>query len=103
VLRRHAWPGNVRELENLAERLAIGCLEKGSALVAEEIGALLDPPPAANTASPNTALGDVLAPARQWQEQAHIRAVLAECAGNQAEAARRLGIGRTTLWRKLRG
>ena len=35
-------------------------------------------------------------------EQAHIEAVLRECRGNRAEAARRLGIGRNTLWRKLR-
>ena len=35
-------------------------------------------------------------------ERAHIEAVLRECRGNRAEAARRLGIGRNTLWRKLR-
>lgn len=32
----------------------------------------------------------------------HIRLVLEQCGGNQAEAARRLGIGRNTLWRKLK-
>ena len=32
-----------------------------------------------------------------------IEAVLVECAGDRAEAARRLGISRTTLWRKLKG
>jgi DNA-binding NtrC family response regulator len=35
-------------------------------------------------------------------ERAHIEAVLRACRGNRAEAARRLGIGRNTLWRKLR-
>ena len=35
-------------------------------------------------------------------ESKHIRAVLRTCKGNQAEAARVLGIGRNTLWRKLR-
>ncbi|MCC6694205.1 MAG: hypothetical protein IT365_01115 [Candidatus Hydrogenedentes bacterium] len=35
-------------------------------------------------------------------EARHIRAVLRACKGNQAEAARVLGIGRNTLWRKLR-
>ncbi|HSN13592.1 MAG TPA: helix-turn-helix domain-containing protein [Anaeromyxobacteraceae bacterium] len=32
-----------------------------------------------------------------------MRRVLEECGGNQTEAARRLGIGRSTLWRKLMG
>jgi Nif-specific regulatory protein len=36
-------------------------------------------------------------------EQAHVEAVLAACDGNQSEAARRLGIGRNTLARKLGG
>lgn len=35
-------------------------------------------------------------------EAKHIQAVLRACKGNQAKAARVLGIGRNTLWRKLR-
>mgnify|MGYP000864409219 CR=1 FL=1 len=35
-------------------------------------------------------------------ERDHILAVLRACKNNQSEAARRLGIGRNTLWRKLR-
>jgi len=35
-------------------------------------------------------------------EKKHIEAVLRACRGNRAEAARRLGIGRNTLWRKLK-
>ncbi len=35
-------------------------------------------------------------------EREHVEAVLRACRGNRAEAARRLGIGRNTLWRKLR-
>lgn len=35
-------------------------------------------------------------------ERAHIERVLRRCKHNQAEAARLLGIGRNTLWRKLK-
>jgi two-component system response regulator HydG len=35
-------------------------------------------------------------------ERAHVLRVLERCGGSQPEAARALGIGRTTLWRKLR-
>jgi DNA-binding NtrC family response regulator len=35
-------------------------------------------------------------------EMQHIQHVLRRCKGNQAEAARVLGIGRNTLWRKLK-
>jgi ActR/RegA family two-component response regulator len=37
------------------------------------------------------------------EEQQHVLRTLRECGGNRSEAARRLGIGRTTLWRKLAG
>jgi len=40
--------------------------------------------------------------AQQENEEAQIRRVMRECSGNRTEAARQLGIGRTTLWRKLR-
>ena len=36
-------------------------------------------------------------------ELARIQAVLTACDGDRTEAARRLGISRTTLWRKLKG
>ncbi len=35
-------------------------------------------------------------------ERAHVLSALRRCGGSPAEAARALGIGRTTLWRKLR-
>ncbi|MNC83367.1 Bacterial regulatory protein, Fis family [compost metagenome] len=35
-------------------------------------------------------------------EAAHARQVLHACQGDQDEAARRLGVSRTTLWRRLR-
>jgi propionate catabolism operon transcriptional regulator len=40
---------------------------------------------------------------REAQERAHVRRVLEACDGDAAEAARRLGIGRSTLYRKLGG
>ena len=35
-------------------------------------------------------------------EREHILAVLRDCGNNQADAAKRLGIARNTLWRKLK-
>ncbi|MEW6705838.1 MAG: propionate catabolism operon regulatory protein PrpR [Pseudomonadota bacterium] len=84
------WPGNVRELENLIERLASVAQDDGAAgrlheLVPEVLG------------------GAAAAPARQGQETElqRIERVLHECGGDRQAACRRLGIGRTTLWRKL--
>jgi len=57
--------------------------------------------PSATVLPPPHEPGEDLRAARRAQERAHVERVIAECGGNQAEAARRLGIGRTTLYRKL--
>ncbi len=86
VLARHDWPGNVRELENALERLVIRC--SGERVRAEDLAAVLDvlPEPARPAAGPSP---DALA------------SMLAECGGNVSRAARRLGLSRTTLRRRL--
>ncbi len=97
------WPGNVRELEN--------AVKHGAALAAGEQVEVADLPDelARGTAPPprgerTQAKREGPAPLRSLAEveREHLLAVLDACGGSQAEAARVLGIGRNTLWRKLR-
>ena len=98
-LQRHDWPGNVRELEH--------CIESAVVLAAGEWidESHLSLP--AGAASPAAAAGSTeagYAPGTPLAEveQDHIRRTVAACGGNRTAAARRLGIGRNTLLRKLR-
>jgi two-component system response regulator HydG len=87
----HPWPGNVRELENAVERGIIICRE-------------------ASITTQDLSLGLILPPARSvakgWTlkelERGYILNALERHGGNQAKAARELGIGRNTLWRRLK-
>ena len=90
----YAWPGNVRELENMIERV-VGAGEASAALL-PELGAAHLPQ------SADTADAAPLAARRAASERDTILRVLAECGGDRAAACAALGIGRTTLWRKLR-
>ena len=84
------WPGNVRELENVIERASI--------MAGESFIQSQDLPPlaAANaTASANPALS------LEAAVKAHIEAVLSQCQGNRSRAAKRLGISRRSLIRKI--
>jgi len=94
-LLRYAWPGNVRELENAMERLAIlardETIEPGD--LPPHVGAGLALGPA-----PGLAAEQTLAEA----ERAHIVQILERHGWNHSRAAEALGIGRTTLWRKLK-
>ncbi len=101
-LESYDWPGNVRELENVLERLALlfstgappnDQLEAKLRLVLPELHET--PPAAAPHATPREE--------RENHEMAVLRRVVAECNGNVSEAARRLGIGRSTIYRKLGG
>jgi DNA-binding NtrC family response regulator len=94
-LLRYPWPGNVRELENAIERAAI--LSRSEVLEPDDLpphvaAALpLGPSP---TLPRQTTLADA--------ERAHILQTLERFGRNHSGAAEALGIGRTTLWRKLK-
>jgi transcriptional regulator with PAS, ATPase and Fis domain len=87
-----AWPGNVRELRNAIERAVLLC--EGSAI---DVAHLTGDPFARATPS-EASLRDSVADI----ERARIREMLDECAGNQSEAARRLGVSRNTLAARIK-
>jgi DNA-binding NtrC family response regulator len=91
LLVRHRWPGNVRELANAVERAAV--LAAGGRVDAEDL-----PEDVGRPSRPGGAAGDTLAEV----EKAHVLAVLGEENGHREKAARRLGIGVATLYRKLK-
>jgi propionate catabolism operon transcriptional regulator len=108
-LEAYGWPGNVRELENVLERVALLFADDTSTAVGQdELAAVM--PELFESAAPTTGTSTAsshrsrdLRTAREAREREHVQRVLAECSGNQSEAARRLGIGRSTLYRKLAG
>lgn len=90
VLESHIWPGNVRELASIIERTVL--LASGCYIEAADIqNALGETMRLADT-------GDTV----QSHESALIQRVLREEQYHYSRAAARLGINRTTLWRKLR-
>jgi len=92
-LGRHAWPGNARELENTIERGV--ALARGARIELADL--LLEAEPA-----PSDAQAGSEAPLADWLDHRaseRIREVLAASGRSRAEAARRLGVDRTTLWR----
>ena len=94
-LLRYPWPGNVRELENAMERTAI--LGKSETVGPDDLpphvaaGITLGRAPAL---PPQQTLADL--------ERTHILQTLERCGWNQSRAAESLGVGRTTLWRKVK-
>jgi DNA-binding NtrC family response regulator len=87
------WPGNVRELENAIESAL--ALAPGPRLRAADLSALRGGPRAG--AEPARSLPLSL----EAYERAALERALRECGGDAGAAARRLGIGRSTLYRKL--
>jgi DNA-binding NtrC family response regulator len=97
ALQAHDWPGNVRELENVVHR---------SLLIADgpDLG-FDDLPPGFGSGAP-TAAAQPSAPTSvamslEELEQKAITRALERHGGNLSDVARQLGIGRSTLYRKL--
>jgi two-component system response regulator HydG len=95
LLARYPWPGNVRELSNAVKHGAV--LSRGDDVDVQHLPEELSEPAMAIPATSSDALTS-LAEA----EKRHVLRVLKACGGQQVDAARVLGIGRTTLWRKLK-
>ena len=101
LLQRQPWPGNVRELRNVLERAVL--LGDDSRLDTRALAAALDGAPAPVTAGRSLPgpSGETYAEARQRFDRELLQDTLAACSGKVDEAARRLGLGRSTLYKKL--
>ncbi len=99
LMLNYDWPGNVRELENCVERACTTCslpIIHVADLPTQmrDAEALMAAPEGAADAAAITPLEDV-------EKQAILHAIQV-LDGDKLEAARRLGIGKTTLYRKLK-
>ena len=86
VLIRHPWPGNVRELQNTIERIVAVCRQ--DTVQADMVRQMMREDEAAEPYQ-----NSIVEPIRQ---------ALANARGRKAEAAKLLGISRSTLWRRMK-
>ncbi len=107
ALQAHDWPGNVRELRNVMERLALAATMFPDRSWKSLLEQIWRTPGAASPCAP--ANGGVLVPAggnlkdmTRHLEREMIKRLLAEHEGDQSRVAKRLGVSRMSLWRKLR-
>jgi len=93
ALRRHRWMGNIRELKNVIERAVILSTQQELTLdlLPEEI----------RGESAESFTGSTVQTIHEL-ERSHILSVLKHCDNNKANAAKLLGIGTATLYRKLK-
>jgi two-component system, NtrC family, nitrogen regulation response regulator NtrX len=93
LLQRHPFPGNVRELRNLVERLLI--MTPSGSIGAEQVGAVL---PRSDGPASQSRLGDAV---REF-ERRQIEAAIQAAGGNMTQAASRLGLERSHLYKKMK-
>jgi DNA-binding NtrC family response regulator len=100
-LTRYDWPGNVRELRNAMERVAT--LVRGPVIDAADLAFLGHAEPSrAMHGFDSSLLEGELNMAVEALERTMIRRAIDACGGSKAEAARRLGIHRQLLYKKLK-
>jgi len=94
LLYNYDWPGNVRELRNCVE--AMVALDKDGKIDAEDVPRYVKQGEETPTSS---GVGGVNL---EEKEKESIRKALALCEGNREKAAKMLGIGERTLYRKIK-
>ncbi|MEJ2313900.1 MAG: sigma-54 dependent transcriptional regulator [Nitrospirota bacterium] len=93
ILKGYSFPGNVRELENIIERAVI--LEKGAYITPDSL------PKTISMFQIETVEPERVKPLDELNKE-YAKSVVEMLGGNKAEAARLLGISRTSLWRMLK-
>ncbi len=94
LLYDYGWPGNVRELRNCMESMTV--LDRDGRIDVEDVPRYVRQPASAEAGS---AVGGVNL---EEGERERIRKALAMCEGNREKAAKMLGIGERTLYRKIK-
>ena len=100
TMKNYSWPGNIRELRNVVERIFV--VSRGDELV-------FTPVPTASYGKyfselPNPLLGSSEMTLKEFSdkvESQYITKILDECGGVVTEAAKRLGVHRSVIYRKL--
>jgi DNA-binding NtrC family response regulator len=90
-LRMFDWPGNVRQLQNEVQRAVLLCEEK-----------VVDGADLSITSATSETNGDTSFTLLEGVERNTIIQMLKETGGNKLETAKRLGIGRQTLYNKIK-
>ena len=94
----HRWPGNVRELRNMMERLAY--LSDGDQIQPEDL-AFVNAPQKENADS-GIPMDMPLTDATKDFQVDYIQRHIDRCGGNMTEAASRMGLHRSNLYRKMK-
>jgi two-component system response regulator HydG len=99
ILKNHPWPGNVRQLKNICENLLI--LSSGSLIEKKDLppDIVQQAQSGRTTATSSSTVLDLMP--LEEAEKILIQKALEKTGGNKTEAARILGIGLRTLYRKL--
>ena len=95
LLARYQWPGNVRELKSHIERAVL--LAENGLITPESLGL---EEPTARTGGRGDRVGRSISPSAE-AERSVILEALHDAGGNVTHAARKLGIARSSLYRKI--
>jgi DNA-binding NtrC family response regulator len=90
ALRAYDWPGNVRQLQNEIQRAVL--MSEGTQIDQRDLSVVAAPNSAEN---PDLTLMEAM-------ERNAILQMLKDTQGNKLETAKRLGIGRQTLYNKIK-
>ncbi len=95
LLTKYHWPGNVRELQNIIERVSV--LSNSANILPSDLPEIITQRnyfPKSVSSEKDLTLDEI--------EEEHIRLMLRKNKYNYTSVAESLGIGRTTLWRKMK-